>query len=178
MAKIDDKARRYDGDIPEGQIKAGAQAIQLFDSWVGALSPYDYRQYVLPTMRDIFGSLTSEQVPLIYFGVGTGELLRDFGHTGASVIGIDWRVPLAEARTRLPAKVAIQGNLDPMLLEAPWPVIEDHAKRILDEGLAAPGFIFNLGHGVPRTTDPNVLIRLTKFVHAYSEQLRAVGGEA
>lgn len=161
----------------KAQIAAGATAVQLFDSWVGALSPHDYRAFVLPTMQQIFSGLAEEGVPLIYFGVGTGELLPDFAKSGANVIGIDWRVPLSEARKRLPAGTAIQGNLDPQLLQAPWPVIEDHAKRVIEEGAAKDGFIFNLGHGVPRTTDPNVLVQLTRFVHEYSTQWLQARGE-
>jgi uroporphyrinogen decarboxylase len=174
MAKLSDMTVTY----LKAQIAAGARAVQLFDSWVGALSPFDYRQFVFPTMQRIFADLADEDVPLIYFGVGTGELLTDFGQSGANVIGIDWRVPLSQARKRLPAGMAIQGNLDPMLLQAPWPVIEDHAKRIIEEGAAKDGFIFNLGHGVPRTTDPTVLIRLTQFIHEYSKQFLSTRGES
>ncbi|MCL6516943.1 uroporphyrinogen decarboxylase [Alicyclobacillus sp.] len=153
------------------QIAAGAAAVQVFDSWVGSLAPEDYRVHVLPAMRRIFSGIADTEVPAIYFGVGTGELLPLFAETGASVIGIDWRVSIAAARRRTQGRVAIQGNLDPALLLAPWPEIQRRARQIIDEGLEAPGFIFNLGHGVVHHQPPvevDTLRRLTDFVHEYS----------
>lgn len=155
----------------KAQVAAGAAAIQLFDSWVGSLSVPDFRTHVLPTIQDIFHQLKDLGVPLIYFGVNTGELLTSFAESGASVIGVDWRVPLPAARDRIGPDLAVQGNLDPILLFAPWPVIERRAREILDEGMQHPGFVFNLGHGVTHnqpTVEVDTLRRLTAFVHDYS----------
>ncbi|MCF8565804.1 uroporphyrinogen decarboxylase [Alicyclobacillus tolerans] len=154
----------------KAQIKAGAQAIQLFDSWVGSLAPDDFQTYVLPTMKHIFNALQETGVPLIYFGVTSGELLSMFAETGANVIGVDWRVPIRSARHRVGQAKALQGNLDPVMLFAPWPEIERRAKSILDAGLEENGFIFNLGHGVLPEVEVAVLQRLTAFVHEYSSQ--------
>ena len=159
------------------QVAAGASAVQLFDSWVGSLSPEDYRRSVLPHSRRIFEALAGTEdsansgasgVPRIHFGVGTGELLRLMGEAGADVVGVDWRVPLDEAARRVGPGRALQGNLDPALLLAPWPVIEERARDVLDRGRAAEGHVFNLGHGVPPSTDPGVLRRLVDYVHAAS----------
>lgn len=149
------------------QVKAGASALQIFDSWVGSLAPSDYHQYVLPTMQRIFGALKELDVPLIYFGVNTGELLSTFAKTGASVIGVDWRVPLTVARQRVGDNVALQGNFDPAMLFAPQSEIERRAQTILSEGTKAPGFIFNLGHGVKPSTDIAVLRELVAYVHQF-----------
>jgi uroporphyrinogen decarboxylase len=150
------------------QVTAGAAAIQLFDSWAGALSAEDYRAAVLPYSRRIFGSLAASGVPRIHFGVGTGELLGLLGEAGADVVGVDWRVPLDEAVGRVDAGKALQGNLDPAILLAPWPVIERSARTVLERGRTAEGHIFNLGHGVLPQTDPDVLARLTDLVHTVS----------
>jgi uroporphyrinogen decarboxylase len=154
----------------EAQVNAGAHALQIFDSWVGSLSPSDYRQYVLPTMKRIFEGLKHLNVPKIYFGVGTGELLSIFSETGATVVGIDWRVPLTEASKRVGKNIAIQGNLDPAVPMAPWPEIERRAKNIIDQGIQHPGFIFNLGHGVTPEVPGENLKRITQFVHEYSHE--------
>ncbi|MDP9727295.1 uroporphyrinogen decarboxylase [Alicyclobacillus tolerans] len=154
----------------KAQVKAGAQALQLFDSWVGSLSPDAYETYVYPTMKHIFDELRPLGVPLILFGVTTGELLTQFQHAGASVIGVDWRVPIRRARERLGTKIALQGNLDPALLQAPWNVLEAETRKLLEEGLRHPGYIFNLGHGVRPSVDIQILKRLTEFVHTYSEE--------
>jgi uroporphyrinogen decarboxylase len=150
------------------QVDAGASAIQLFDSWVGALSPDDYRRLVLPHTRRIFDSLAASGVPRIHFGVGTGELLGLMGEAGADVVGVDWRVPLDEAVRRVEPGKALQGNLDPAILLAPWEVVESRAKDALGRGRAAEGHVFNLGHGVLPETNPDVLARLTDLVHAES----------
>jgi uroporphyrinogen decarboxylase len=155
----------------KAQVKAGAAAVQIFDSWIGSLGPEDYRTYVLPTMQRIFQSLQETNVPLIYFGVHTGELLASFTETGASVIGVDWKVPIPAARERIGRNFAIQGNLDPAMLFAPWPEIERRTRTILDDGMADDGFIFNLGHGVIHhqpTVEVETLRRLTEFIHEYS----------
>jgi uroporphyrinogen decarboxylase len=150
------------------QADAGASAIQLFDSWAGALSPEDYRASVLPHTRRIFDALQGSGVPRIHFGVNTGELLGAMGEAGADVVGVDWRVPLDEAVSRVEPGKALQGNLDPAILMAPWPVIEERARRVIDQGRTAEGHIFNLGHGVLPQTDPDVLARLTELVHTAS----------
>lgn len=153
------------------QIEAGARAVQIFDSWVGSLNPTDYEQYVLPTMKKIFSQVGTHNVPMIYFGVTTGELLSTFTETGASVIGVDWRTPLASARNRVGRDFAIQGNLDPAMLLGPWPEIEKRARAIIDEGLEHSGFVFNLGHGVNPSVQVDTLRQLTQFVHDYSSQV-------
>jgi uroporphyrinogen decarboxylase len=150
------------------QIAAGASAIQLFDSWAGALTEADYRHYVQPHSARVLAALADTGVPRIHFGVGTGELLTAMGEAGADVVGVDWRVPLDVATKRIGPDRAVQGNLDPAVLQAGEAVIRDHVRRILDEGRAAPGHIFNLGHGVPPETDPTVLTRVVELVHELS----------
>jgi len=147
------------------QVAAGAAAVQVFDSWAGMLSPSDYRRSVLPATRKVFAGLADLGVPRIHFGVGTGELLELFADAGADVVGVDWRVPLDAARDRLGAQVAVQGNLDPAVCLAPWPVVEEHAGAVLDANWGRPGHIFNLGWGVLPETDPDILRRLVDFVH-------------
>jgi uroporphyrinogen decarboxylase len=147
------------------QVAAGAGAVQLFDSWVGTLSPDAYRTYVLPASRRIFAGLADLGVPRIHFGVGTGELLGLMAEAGADVIGVDWRVPLAEAARRASAARALQGNLDPAICLAPWEVVAREAQRILRERPRSHGHIFNLGHGVLPQTDPDALARLVDLVH-------------
>ncbi len=155
-------------DFLRVQIEAGASAVQLFDSWAGSLSLDDYRASVLPYSKQIFDALEPTGVPRIHFGVNTGELLGVMGEAGADVVGVDWRVPLDEAVSRVEPGKALQGNLDPAILLAPWPVIEQRARLVLDRGRTAEGHIFNLGHGVLPETDPDVLARLTEFVHTAS----------
>jgi uroporphyrinogen decarboxylase len=150
------------------QIEAGASAVQLFDSWVGVVSPADYRHAILPHTSRIFAALAAYGVPRIHFGVGTGELLGLLGEAGADVVGVDWRIPLDEASRRVGGGKAIQGNLDPSVLLAPWNVIEPRARAILDRGRTVPGHVFNLGHGVLPQTDPDVLARLANLVHEAS----------
>jgi uroporphyrinogen decarboxylase len=147
------------------QIAAGAAAVQLFDSWVGAVAPDDYRTYVLPYTSRIFTGLAGHGVPRIHFGVGTGELLRVMGEAGADVVGVDWRVPLDEAALRVGPGKALQGNLDPAILLAPWDVVEKRARDVLERGRVAEGHVFNLGHGVLPSTNPDQLKRLTDCVH-------------
>jgi uroporphyrinogen decarboxylase len=150
------------------QVAAGAAAVQLFDSWAGVLSAADYRRSVLPHSRRIFEALADSGVPRIHFGVGTGELLGLLGEAGADVVGVDWRVPLDEAARRVGPGKAVQGNLDPAVLLAPWEVIEQRAGEVLQAGRAAAGHVFNLGHGVLPETEPDQLARLTDLVHAAS----------
>lgn len=151
----------------KAQIAAGAQAVQLFDSWAGALSLADYEHYVLPHSKRIFAAI-GDVVPKIHFGVGTTLLLESMGSAGADVVGVDWRTPLDDATARLGEKYAVQGNLDPAVLFADWPVIEREVRRILAEGAKAPGHIFNLGHGVLPGTDPDKLTRVVALVHELS----------
>jgi uroporphyrinogen decarboxylase len=148
------------------QIEAGATAIQLFDSWAGGLSAADYAEFVLPHSGEVFASLADLDVPKIHFGVGTGELLDLMRQAGASVVGVDWRTPLDVAANRIGGATPVQGNLDPALLLAEWPVVEAAVRRIVDEGRRTPGHIFNLGHGVLPDTDPEVLTRVVDLVHS------------
>ena len=147
------------------QIRAGARAVQLFDSWAGALSAADYRRFVLPHSKAVLSDLAGLDVPRIHFGVGTSEFLGLMADAGADVVGVDWRLPLDEAARRAPGK-ALQGNLDPALLLADWPVVEREVHRIITEGRAAPAHVFNLGHGVLPATDPEMLARVTDTVHS------------
>ena len=152
------------------QVAAGASAVQLFDSWAGALSAADYARYVLPHSARVLAAVQELGVPRIHFGVNSGELLALMRQAGADVVGVDWRVPLDEATRRLATAgpggpVVVQGNLDPALLGAGWDVIERETRRVLAQGAAADGHIFNLGHGVPPHTDPTVLTRLAELVH-------------
>jgi uroporphyrinogen decarboxylase len=158
------------------QVAAGASAVQVFDSWVGALSPDDYRRYVLPASTAIFAALADLDVPRIHFGVGTGELLALLGEAGADVVGVDWRVPLDVARRRVGPGRALQGNLDPAVVAAGWPVAEAHTRRILQTVGGAPGHVFNLGHGVLPSTDPDVLSRVVETVHGWNPAGGPPGG--
>ena len=153
------------------QLDAGVDAIQLFDSWAGTLSLADYRTYVLPHSARVFAALADYGVPMTHFGVGTAELLGAMGQAGATVVGVDWRTSLADAATRVEAGKALQGNLDPVLLLAGWPVIEKAARAVVDDGrlavdAGAAGHIFNLGHGVLPATDPELLTELAALVHS------------
>ena len=154
----------------EVQIAAGAAAVQLFDSWVGALSAADYRTYVLPHSRRIFETLSASGVPRIHFGVNTGELLPLLREAGADVVGVDFRTPLSEAAQRIGTDVALQGNLDPAVLFAPWHVVERRARQVLDDAAPLSGHVFNLGHGVLPDTDPDVLTDLVQLVHTESKR--------
>ncbi len=160
-----DKLATITQEFLKMQIAAGVQAVQLFDSWAGALSERDYRELVLPHSTAVLGSLADAGVPRIHFGVGTSELLPAMREAGADVVGVDWRLPLDEAARRLPGAV-LQGNLDPALLLADFSVVEAEVRRIHAEGKAAAGHIFNLGHGVLPETDPDVLTRVVELVHS------------
>src|SRR4051812_23552654 len=145
------------------QVDAGASAVQLFDSWVGALPAEDYRTYVQPHSARILAGVAD--VPRIHFGVGTGELPHDMGAAGADVVGVDFRVPLSAAVERIGPGKAVQGNLDPTVVFAPWEVVERMVDRVVEQGRAAEGHVFNLGHGVLPETDPDVLTRVVARVH-------------
>lgn len=174
------------GSFLRAQVLAGASAAQLFDSWAGSLSLHDYTEHVAPAstralsyVRDLTyvvpaavgpagdadGVDEVRNVPIVHFGVGTGELLKAMHEVGADVVGVDYRTPLDEASRRLGHVVPLQGNVDPAMLDAPWPVLEQHVVDVLARGTDAPAHVLNLGHGVPPETDPGVLTRLVEFVH-------------
>ncbi|MDM5295889.1 uroporphyrinogen decarboxylase [Peribacillus simplex] len=155
----------------KSQIKAGVKAIQIFDSWVGALNVEDYRVFIKPIMNRIFSSLREENVPLIMFGVGASHLALEWNDLPIDVVGLDWRLPITEAR-QMGIQKTVQGNLDPALLLSSWDVIEDRTKRILDQGMEQDGYIFNLGHGVFPSVNPETLKRLTAFIHEYSSKMK------
>nr|WP_289216495.1 uroporphyrinogen decarboxylase [Halobacillus campisalis] len=151
------------------QVAAGASAIQIFDSWVGALNVEDYRTFIKPVMERIFTELRSTGVPLILFGVGARHLALEWNDLPVDVVGLDWRLSIKEARDMGITK-PLQGNLDPSILLSDWEVIEMRAKQIIDEGKAHPSHIFNLGHGVTPDIEPETLKRLTKLIHDYSKK--------
>lgn len=145
------------------QIEAGVSAVQLFDSWAGSLSAADYQRYVLPHSTRVLAAVSA--VPRIHFGVDTAELLGLMAAAGADVVGVDWRVPLDAAATRVGKDVALQGNLDPATVFAPWPAVVERVRAVLACAASAQGHIFNLGHGVLPDTDPDVLTRIVELVH-------------
>jgi len=147
------------------QVGAGAQAIQLFDSWVGCLSPSDYESYVLPHTQRIFRELRARGIPSIHFGTQTAGLLDKMAESGGDVIGVDWRIPLDRAWRLIPARAGIQGNLDPAALQAPWHVLSRQAAEVLDAAAGRPGHIFNLGHGIVPSTPEDSVKALADFVH-------------
>jgi uroporphyrinogen decarboxylase len=158
------------GEYLKAQAEAGALALQLFDSWVGALSPADYRQYVQPYSRKAIKIAKESGVPLIHFGTGTSGMLEDIRDAGGDVIGVDWRIDLGEAWRRLGDSVAVQGNLDPIALLASWDGLKTRAQYVLDQADGRQGHIFNLGHGIHKTTPPDNVKRLAEFVHEYTGQ--------
>jgi uroporphyrinogen decarboxylase len=150
----------------EVQARAGASAVQLFDSWAGALAPADYATYVQPYSTEVLARAGALGVPRIHFGVGTANLLGAMGDAGADVVGVDWRTPLATAIGQVGDR-GVQGNLDPTLVFAPTEVMTTRAAEIIEAGRGARGHVFNLGHGVLPSTDPDQLQRLTEFVQSY-----------
>jgi uroporphyrinogen decarboxylase len=162
MGKISEVVRRY----LRAQVEAGAQAVQLFDSWIGSLSPVDYREHVFPHVRHILQDLETTGVPVIHFGTNTATLLEAQREAGGTVIGIDWRTPLAGAWKRIGYDRAIQGNLDPLLLCAPRPVAEARARAILAEAESRPGHVFNLGHGIIPETPVDHVKAMVDLVHS------------
>jgi uroporphyrinogen decarboxylase len=152
-------------DSLKSQIEAGVSAIQLFDSWAGALSRADYQRFVLPSTTKVLGELGGTGVPRIHFGVDTGEIIDLMAEAGAEVVGVDWRMPLTTAALRVGQETTLQGNLDPAICLAGYDAVVPEARRILAEGAVARAHIFNLGHGVLPETDPDVLARLVEFVH-------------
>lgn len=169
--KLMDKLGDMVVDYLRAHVQSGGKAFQLFDSWAGALAPKDFEKYVLPTITRIFAELRDLDVPKIYFpGVSSGELLPTLTGIAADAVGLDWRVSIAEGRRRTGGKFAMQGNLDPYILTAPMEVIKQQAKIIIDDGLTAPGFVFNLGHGLFPEASLGKLRELTEFVHEYSAE--------
>jgi uroporphyrinogen decarboxylase len=163
------------GDFIALQISCGASAAQLFDSWAGSLSPTDYRERVAPysalaiaRAREAISPTTGKAAPLIHFATGSARLLPQMLAAGAQAVGVDDRTELDWAIDQLGGSCPVQGNLNPALLTAPWPVIEQAIVECLRAGRQAPGHVFNLGHGVPPTTDPAVLTRIVEFVHKES----------
>ncbi len=153
------------------QLDAGVDAVQVFDSWAGALSLADYRAYVQPHSARVFGELAGYGVPMTHFGVGTAELLGAMSSVGATVVGVDWRTALTDAAARVAPGTALQGNLDPVVVLAGWPATERAARAVVDDGrravdAGATGHVFNLGHGVLPETDPGVLTDLVSLVHS------------
>lgn len=157
-------------DFLKAQIEAGAQAVQVFDSWVGALDPDDYVRFVLPVMREIFDGLAGLGAPRIHFGLGTGELLGLMHQAGPDVVGVDWRVPLHEAWERIGFDVGIQGNLDPGVCLAPWEAVEAKTLAVLRRAAGREGHVFNLGHGVLPQTPVENLQRVVDLVHERTER--------
>jgi uroporphyrinogen decarboxylase len=164
MGKLAEVVRRY----LRAQIEAGAQAVQLFDSWVGSLAPEDYKARVQPHVAHILQDVQKTGVPVIHFGTGTTSLLELQKEAGGTVMGVDFRSTLTDAHRRLGDDVAYQGNLEPMLLLAPWEVLAPRAQSIVEEGKKLPGHIFNLGHGIVPEVDPRVVTRLVEFIHEKS----------
>jgi uroporphyrinogen decarboxylase len=153
------------------QLDAGVDAIQVFDSWAGTLSLADYRTHVLPHSTRVFDAFAGDAVPMTHFGVGTAELLGAMGDAGATVVGVDWRTALADAATRVGPGVALQGNLDPVVLLAGWPVVERAVRAVVEDGrravdAGAAGHVFNLGHGVLPATDPGLVTEAVALVHS------------
>lgn len=155
----------------QAQIDAGVHAVQVFDSWIGALSAEDYQTYIFPVMHRIFSAIRETGVPSIYFGVGTGHLLHLWKQLPVDVIGVDWRVSIAQARQIYGQEKAVQGNLEPAYLLAPWDKIEQKAGEILNEGNKQPGYIFNLGHGVFPECNVETLKKLTDYVHGFRREV-------
>ncbi|MGY4644077.1 uroporphyrinogen decarboxylase [Cellulomonas sp. URHB0016] len=154
------------GAFLRAQVLAGASAAQLFDSWAGSLGLADYTAHVAPASGRALGSIADLDVRTVHFGTGTSELLVAMRDVGADVVGVDYRLPLDEANRRLGGSTPLQGNIDPALLAAPWPVLEAHVRDVVARGAAAPGHVVNLGHGVPPETDPDVLTRIVRLVHS------------
>lgn len=151
------------------QIRAGAAAVQVFDSWIGFLSRAQYERHVAAAMRSLLGGIADLGVPRILFGVGTGHLLEAMAATGPDALGLDWRTPLSEARARLGPHVALQGNLDPTTLLAPWPSVEAEARSVLADA-PATGYVFNLGHGILPATPADMPGRVVELVHEHALQ--------
>ena len=157
-------------DYVVAQVEAGAELIQIFDSWVGALNVQDYKYYIKPAMQKLISGIKEKHdVPIILFGVGASHLIDEWNDLPIDVLGLDWRISIIQAQSMGISKT-LQGNLDPALLLAPWPVIEERLKNILDQGLMYGKHIFNLGHGVFPEVNPDTLKRVSQFVHDYTKR--------
>ena len=167
--KLLGKLARAAADYLVAQVEAGAQAVQLFDSWVGCLSPDDYREYVLPHSRFVLRQVGATGVPVIHFGTGTAALLPLMKEAGGDVIGLDWRTPLDWGWRQVGPGVGVQGNLDPAALFAPRPELERRLRRILEQAAGRPGHIFNLGHGILPGTPVENVKAVVEMVHEFSE---------
>lgn len=161
-----DRLAEMAGTYLRAQIEAGVDAVQVFDSWVGQLSPADYREFALPHTRRVFDAIADLDVPSIHFGVGTAMLLEDMATAGSSVVGADWRTPLDRAWQLIGPEKAIQGNLDPTLLLGPWHRVRAAVEDVVARAAGRPGHIFNLGHGVLPMTSPEVVQRVARLVHS------------
>jgi uroporphyrinogen decarboxylase len=161
MYKLSEVVRRY----LRAQVEAGAQAVQLFDSWVGALAPTDYREFIQPHVAHILKDLETCGVPVIHFGTGTATLLELQRAAGGTVIGVDWRTPLSDAWKRVGDDVALQGNLEPIALSAPRELLERRIDEVLAQAAGRPGHIFNVGHGILPETAPDVVKHVVSYVH-------------
>ncbi len=170
FAKLMEKITETVRLLLRAQVAAGAQAVQLFDSWVGSLAPIDYRTHVQPWVRGILKDLESTGVPVIHFGIRTTNILEDMRDAGGTVIGLDWTMPITSTWDRIGRDKAIQGNLDPLLLCAPIEVGKARATAILDEVAGAPGHIFNIGHGIIPETPPDHVRAIVEHVHAHSRR--------
>jgi len=169
-AALMEKITTMDMEYLNAQIKAGAQAIQIFDTWGGVLSPTDYEKYVLPYTTKLIKGLNRQDVPVIHFVKGSGTMLDTVQKAGGDVMGLDWHINLGKARDILGSKMAVQGNLDPTTLYAPKDVIEAEVKRVLEENAGRPGHIFNLGHGILPTVPPENAIHMVECVHRLSQK--------
>jgi uroporphyrinogen decarboxylase len=158
------------------QVDAGSDVIQIFDSWVGSLSVEDYRDYVLPVTKRLIRAVQEMGVPVIYFGVETTSLLPAMRETGADVIGLDWRTPLDEGWRAMEYGCAVQGNLDPITLFAPEPILETRVKQVLAQAAGRPGHIFNLGHGIVPGTPVENVQAVVKMVKKLSPQFSRLQG--
>ena len=158
------------GEFLQDQVNAGAAALQVFDSWVGCLGPDDYRQYVLPYSKKLMIGATSLKVPLIHFGTGTASLLELMREAGGDVLGVDWRVELSEAWQRIGYDVAVQGNLDPVMLFGPQEKLRERVEQILRTVRGRPGHIFNLGHGILPGTPVENVRAVVEMVHHFSAE--------
>ncbi len=163
-----ERLARVVGDYLAAQVRAGAQAVQVFDSWIGCLGPEDYREYVLTHSRAVFRALAPLGVPVIHFGTGTAMLLEAMREAGGDVIGLDWRVPLGQGWERLGRGVAVQGNLDPAALFAPLPVLEKQVRSVLEQAGGRHGHIFNLGHGILPGTPVDSVRAVVEMVRSMS----------
>jgi len=168
MGKLVAVTAAYSAD----QVRAGADTIQIFDSWVGCLSVEDYRRYVLPHVTDLVKRLQKTGVPIIYFGTDSATLLPSMKETGAEVIGLDWRIPLDAGWQSIGFKGAVQGNLDPVLLFADWKELKARAEDILRRAAGRPGHIFNLGHGILPETPVNNVKALCDFIRDHSAEFK------